>query len=79
MLVLVMAIGAFAAVVAINHSSAPTAEAEVVNPFTGFAFGVGQTNTLQSFNQEGVVDNTPSGPSGRSLAATTLLSGPTKI
>ena len=52
-LVLVMAIGAFAAVVAINHSSAPTAEALVVRPFSGFAFGVGQTNTLQSFNQNG--------------------------
>ena len=40
-LVLVMAIGAFAAVVAINHSSAPTAEALVVDPFIGFGFAVG--------------------------------------
>ena len=64
-LVLVMAIGAFAAVVAINHSSAPTAEALVVDPFIGFDFGVGQTNTLQSFDQNfnGTILNAENAPS----------------
>ena len=54
-LVLVMAIGAFAAVVALNHSTAPTAEA-VEGNIVSEPFGVRLTNNLRSLDLNGDAD-----------------------
>ena len=43
----------------LNHNAGPDTAEAVREPFLGFAFGVGQTNTLQSFDQNsnGMIDS----------------------
>ena len=62
-LVLVLALSMGLTMGLLNHNAGPDTAEAVREPFLGFAFGVGQTNTLQSFDQDdnGRIDNTTTG------------------